>query len=152
MSYLTEVVVLLIIVAWCNVTRLTNEQQVCGKLAPVVSFFVLIQPPPVKVDKVMFDAGSNGICQSVLIVNVFILAVYVSFEFIHKLGECPFTFLHWFPKGWKVAHLGKKKKKWNYHCNYILERIWSKQNLVKVESSLTNHIRCIIINCILMDE
>ena len=108
MSYLTKVVVLLIIVAWCNVTRLTNEQQVGGKLAPVVSFFVLIQPPPVKVDKVMFDAGSNGICQSVLIVNVFILAVYVSFEFIHKLGECPFTFLHWFPKGWKVAHLGKK--------------------------------------------
>ena len=56
----------------------------------------------------MFDAGSNGICQSVLIVNVLIFAVYVSFEFIHKLGECPLTFFHWFPKGWKVAHLGNR--------------------------------------------
>jgi len=56
----------------------------------------------------MLDAGSHCICQSILIVNELILTAHVSLELIHKLGKCPLTFLHWFPEGWEVAHLGKE--------------------------------------------
>lgn len=104
-TYLTEEVVLFIIVARCDVSRLTNQEQVCGQLTPVVAFFPVIQPPPVKVYKIVLYARSNRICECILVVDVLVCPPNVGFQFIYKLRERPFTFLHWLTEIGIVTHL-----------------------------------------------
>lgn len=76
---------LLIVVAGCDVPRLTNQEKVCCQLTPVVALLSVIQPPPVEMDKVVLNTSSDSVCECVLIVDVLVCASNVGFKFIDKL-------------------------------------------------------------------
>ena len=59
--YLTEEVVLFVIMTRCDVSWLTNQEEVCCQLTPIVALFPIVQPSPVKVYKIVFYARPDRV-------------------------------------------------------------------------------------------
>ena len=76
---LAKVVVLFIIMTWSNIPRLANQEKVCCQLPPVVALSSIIQPFPVKVEKIVLYTSANSISQSILVIYIFIFTAHVAF-------------------------------------------------------------------------